>query len=226
MASIYTYDKSAYSVSLRLTNLDTNWAKGTRTVTWELGTSNDGYYSEKENGADLSNGVSEGGDAKFTGLSPGTTYYVLCKVHYGSELLSSITGKFTTSSVSVEISRWSWTSSNGRASAQATSTAYNAINDKANVLRFNYLVWNDMVDKVREILDVLDEKWDNKYATYGGTQMSPSDKTLTATRFNSLRYNVDIHYSTGITERSPGDTVYGWYFTKLAQSINGWINKI
>ena len=55
--------------------------------------------------------------------------------------------------------------------------------------------------------------------------MGPTDKTLTAERFNSLRFNIGIFLSTGIPEVSSGDIVLGSYFLTLADSLNAWIDK-
>lgn len=123
------------------------------------------------------------------------------------------------------INQWSWTSSNGGASANQTKNAYNAVTNRGGIDEFSYLVWNDMVDKVKEILDAFGYSWSTMYNTYANTKMSSSDKALTAKRFNSLRQNIGGHYSTGISEVSAGDKVYGSYFTTLARCINNWINR-
>ena len=83
-----------------------------------------------------------------------------------------------------------------------------------------------MLSKVKEILDATGSEWDSTYTTYSNTRMTYSDKTLTAVKFNSLRYNIGIHYSTGITDKFKGEFVYGSYFVTLANCINSWINKI
>ena len=87
-------------------------------------------------------------------------------------------------------------------------------------------MWNDLCDKVKEILDATGGSWDSTYATYANTKMTSSNKTLTATKFNSLRYNIGSHYSTGITDVDTNDDVLGSYFTKLASCINGWIDTL
>lgn len=134
----------------------------------------------------------------------------------------------------MDITPWSWDISNGNASASQTETAYSAVQGKQTysarqskglLSDFSHLVWNDMIDKVKKILDILGESWDDKYASYVDTKMSSLDKVLTAKRFNSLRYNIEIHYPTGIDEVSTGDIVYGSYFTTLADCINSWIEK-
>ena len=118
---------------------------------------------------------------------------------------------------------WSWTSSNGSATASQTQDAYNALIGKDVVTKFSYLVWNDMVNKVKAMLDSIGESWNSSYATYENTLMTSSDKTLTATKFNSLRFNIGSHSSTGITDKYTGDDVYGSYFTTLANHLNIWI---
>lgn len=122
------------------------------------------------------------------------------------------------------VSKWSWSASNGSATASQTSAAYSAVNNKGKTSAFSYLVWNDMVDKVKAILDAIGESWNSSFASYSNTRMSSSDKNMTAVRFNSLRYNIGLRYSTGITTRSKGDVIYGSYFITLASCINGWID--
>lgn len=154
----------------------------------------------------------------FSGLSPETDY--ACNVEIGEEWIGT---QYFTTEASISIDEWSWTSSNGSASTKQTKSAYNAVTGNGDVNDFSYLVWNDMVDKVYEILDVSGSSWDSEYASYSSTKMSTSNKKLTALRFNSLRYNIGSHYSTGISEVSRGDPVYGWYFTRLTNRINKWI---
>lgn len=156
----------------------------------------------------------------FSGLKPSTDY--ACNVKLDDTTWIG-TRYFTTDSPEIKVEPWSWSKSNGDASASQTSAAYSAVRNKGKVSGFSYLVWNDMVDKVREILDAKGLAWSNNFASYSATKMSYGDKVLTAARFNSLRYNIGLHYSTGINTVRTGDTVYGWYFTTLANCINNWI---
>lgn len=153
-----------------------------------------------------------------SGLSAGTDY--ACNVKVDDDWIG--TQYFTTDS-SIAVDEWSWSSSNGSATASQTSKALSAVKNKGSLLNFSYLVWNDMVDKVKEVQEAKGESWMTKYASYSATRMSSSDKKLTATRFNSLRYNIGYYYSTGISEVKKGDIVYGYYFTTLANCINNWI---
>lgn len=101
MASISVYDSTPYSLMLFLTNLDTDWANGTRTVNWYLGyaggsvpTATD--YYKCDTGNSLADGESFSDTVTFSGLSSNTRYYVLCEVYHGTTLLASLTGYATT----------------------------------------------------------------------------------------------------------------------------------
>lgn len=155
----------------------------------------------------------------FYGLSPETDY--ACNVEVDTDWIG--TEYFTTDSPAVTVDSWSWSSSNGSATASQTQAAYSAIRNHGKVSNFSYLVWNDLVDKVREVQEAKGVSWSTNYLSLSRTKMSASDKKLTAARFNSLRYNIGIYYSTGIQEVSRGDTVYGYYFTTLTNCINNWI---
>ena len=126
----------------------------------------------------------------------------------------------------LSITPWDWKLSNGKASAEVTSKAHNAIEKKGSLSDFSYEVWNDMCAKVREIrLAAGVGEWDTGVygISYDNTRMSPKDKNLTANRFNSLRYNIDLQHKTGIDEVSSGDIVYGKYFEILMLKVNEWL---
>lgn len=156
-----------------------------------------------------------------------TDYYCWIRPTYGSASGEGyLIFTLPTEDEILSIDSWSWDTSNGNASSEQTSAAYNAISNKTDVSNFSYLVWNDMVDKVLEILEATVDSWDNTYASAANTKMSSSDKILTATRFNSLRQNIDAGSSTNIDKVSKGDPVYGSYFKTLAEHINIWINNL
>lgn len=181
------------------------------------------------------------------GLTPGSVYtpsahmpdydskkYSLYKVVYSGITLSA-TSSITCPSSSFTlyyyfyytgIDKWSWTSSNGSATDEETQAAYYAIMKKGLTSKFSHRVWNDMVNKVKAVLDRIGNPWNTTYATHADTLMSDSDTVLTATRFNSLRHVIGIHYSTGISEVAKGDPVLGSYFIILANSLNGWIDNV
>lgn len=121
---------------------------------------------------------------------------------------------------------WSWYSSNGIATASQTRAAHDACRNSGRTRDFSYLVWNDLVDKIYEIRQVADYDWNTRFASYDETKMTPYDKTLTAARFNSARYNIGVLVSTGIQEVYPGDEVIGSYFLTIADCINSFIDTL
>lgn len=142
---------------------------------------------------------------------------------YGNDYAAELIYTYTVTPV---IDKFYWNQSNGSASAQATQTAYSAVSNNDDVDDFSHLVWNDIVDKVKEVLDESGFYWDTAYATYENTKMSAVDKTLTAARFNSARYNVGTHHATGIEEKYSGETVYGSYILTLVSKLNEWIDTL
>ena len=157
----------------------------------------------------------------------GKTYYIWIRACSGSESGSSRFWILSPSEpTQSSIKKWSWTSSNGDATDAETSDAYYAVKNRTRVTDFSYVVWNDMVDKVKEILDEIGESWDTTYTTFGNAKISYANKTLTADKFNSLRSNIGNNFSTGIAKVWRGDVVYGSYFLTLADCINAWIDTI
>lgn len=167
---------------------------------------------------------------RWTNLAPETSYTITAEIHYitgsGVSGVTNLSKTITSASEpepAVTVDPWSWSASNGSASAAQTQNALTAINNHGPLTDFSYLVWNDMVSKVHEIQQAIGGYWSETFATYAATKMSPSDKALTAARFNSLRNNIGRYYSTGINEVLAGDIIYGSYFIRLANCLNYWI---
>ena len=159
-----------------------------------------------------------------SGLKPGYTYTIKARIYIGSTYVEK-TATATTLSIGV----WSWSASNGtwtNGNATYTKNAKTAVDNQGAISNFSYLVWNDLVDKVAEVLSMTDDTWSSNYANQSATRMSSSDKVLTAKRFNSLRFNIGRKQSTGLDEVSTGDPVYGWYFTRLTDRLNTYINSL
>ena len=124
------------------------------------------------------------------------------------------------------IDKWSWTSSNGSATDAQTKAAYKAITEKGSTANFSYKVWNDMVDKVVAAWHAQGGYFNTDILSYEETCMTSTNKILTAKRFNSLRRNIGLNYSTEISNQSSGDPVLGEYFITLADCLNGWIDNL
>lgn len=208
------------SISARLVGINTDYPNNKVRVTF--------YVAGSKVSSFTFAGVPSSGTTKWmtkTGLKPGTRYSVSIEAEdLVTGWSNSWSDRVTTDKILV--SAWSWSSSNGTASASQTKAAYTALTNNGSTSDFSYLVWNDMCSKVIEIENAAGLTWSTKYASYADTKMSSSDKVLTATRFNSLRYNIGRSYSTDIKEVFSGDTVYAWYFTTLARCMNSWIDQL
>ena len=128
----------------------------------------------------------------------------------------------------LNVEKWDWQSSNGDASAEQTSAAYDAVTGQGKVSDLSYLVWNDMCAKVREIRLAVGDigAWDPAYGSYSSALMSASDRVLTASRFNNLKNQIGSQIGTGINDVSTGDIVKGSYFTTLTGRMNDWIDSL
>lgn len=208
------------SISARLVGVNTDYPRNRVRLTL--------YVAGSQVSSFTFTGVPSSGTTKWmtkTGLKPGTRYSVSIEAE---DLVTGWSNSWSTrvTTDKIVVAAWSWSSSNGTASASRTKAAYNALINNGSTSDFSYLVWNDMCSKVIEIENAAGLTWSTKYASYADTKMSSSDKVLTATRFNSLRHNIGRSYSTGINEVVSGDTVYAWYFTTLARCMNEWIDQI
>lgn len=215
MAYISVLSTTDSSIRVQMSGLDTSYERSDRVCTWYLN-------GNRKGTSRLGGKISSGGAFTFSGLKAGISYNISVFIT-APGWIQGVELDTTAETDLPSIEPWSWSKSNGSASASQTSAAYSAIRNKGGLSSFSYLVWNDMVDKVKEILDAKGMTWNNAFMSYTATRMSGGDKSLTATRFNSLRYNIGLIYSTGINTVSRGDIVYGWYFITLANCINNMI---
>lgn len=170
-------------------------------------------------------GSSSSFDQTITGLTPGTRYDWEAQLGYedsaGDTWLSLYdSGYFITAERAIE--PWSWTYSNGSASASQTRRAYNVLMGTAAADQFSHLVWNDLVDKVAEMREARGYAWDRAGTTYpsaSGCKVSAGE-TLSARKYNGVRYNIGSVFSTGISDQSPGDPITGYKIYHLTDILN------
>ncbi len=101
----------------------------------------------------------------------------------------------------------------------------NAFNGNGEITEISYIRWNLFIDRVNEFRDYKGYSWIPSTVFVPGvgtinTKMSSSDRKLYAERFNAVREAIGNLYSTGITDKSRGDKVYGHYFITLQDSLN------
>lgn len=162
----------------------------------------------------------------YRNLQPNTRYDLRVKIQRNSDglFLDELTTYGYTLDNRPEL--WDWNTSNGSASYSQTRNAYNAITSQGRPSNFSYLVWNDIVDKLMEVLDWLGVGWSSQHLSYSATRMSSGDRTMTADRINSVIYNIGVNYNRfpleDIYKRS--DAVLGQYFITITNGINSIIN--
>ncbi len=230
MATI-DYTVTATSISLQLKSLEST-DKG-KIVDWYIALDKSNYPDDSDpatyntTAQDIMNPwATDSTPVLVRGLNFSFNIKVLCVVKTaGGEPVTKLRVGATHSHVSL----WDWEISNGSATAEQTLQAKNAVYYKTAPENFNYKVWNDLVDKVLDILWEIGALWQIRYAGSANTKMSPSDKVLTAVRFNSLIYNIEFHcggININIPSVSQGDKVYGRYLLRIAECINDWIDLI
>lgn len=169
------------------------------------------------------------------GLKPGTMYSYTATLYVQSTegkvpTNYSTTRRFETEPIpSSSVSEWSWTSSNGSATATQTNNAYKVLNGILTIDNFSYKVWNDFVDKVSEVhLEKTGSDWNISNGTYiskANCKVSTGD-TLSAEIYNSVKYNIGSLRSTGIADVSRGDKLTGDHILTLANVLNEIINSL
>ena len=204
---------------------------GNKTISWAWSSVDgaDGYtYAYRESSASSAiYGSTTGTSITIRGLKSNTIYVVNVRAYnsYGESEYAG--GRYV--NTEPKPLHWSWDSSNGEATTTATQTAYEAITKKGLLSDFNYKVWNDMCTKVSNVrLFAEVGAWDTTGGglTISETKMNANDKTLTATRFNSLKYQIGSHVPTGIGDKVAGNIVYGSYFVTLMEKLNAWIDSL
>lgn len=159
------------------------------------------------------------------GLSPGTSYTVnaagvidtVSDQWAGAQTFTTEEGK-----PAPVVDLWSWTDSNGMATAAQTRTAYAILTGAQPADGFSHLVWNDLVDKVEEMRTALGGVWDTvggKYLTASACKAAAGD-TIRAAAYNAIKVNVGNIQSTGIQDVAPGDEITGYHITHVVDVLN------
>ena len=118
------------------------------------------------------------------------------------------------------ISPWDWTTSNGSATAADTQAAYNAMVNKTAFSNFKATVWNDLVNKLNELIVA-------KGMTWQGTipNSKSSGDTFYATDFNAFATNFNRINDPALNLKSSGDAVIGSTFIDIVIALNVRINQ-
>lgn len=232
-ATINANAQGPFSIYAQLTNLDDEYTSNDRQIKWQcyknnvlIGESN--YYN-------FDGGISSTQAYGIRGLAQGTTYTIKATVRNQNNTWSSSYGPVTATTVS-----------NGN--FVLSSAADTAVRNHGATTAISVSEWNGLVNTVNNVIGGKGWTWDtdsNQGATLTAenTKASSSDKTLYASMFNSLRYNIGKHYSTGINKVRKWESgtpatdqiVYGAYFVGgtvnnstvvgLIPALNGLMNS-
>ncbi len=210
IASVLLYGSSNYDVACYVTE----------------GTSWDDIGGEPESPIDYGDSLFSEINLNFN-VETNRTYYIWVRELSGLSVSTDILLSVSIIPLSTpSIDHWTWKKTNGKATDQQTQDAYTAIKNNGFTRNFSYLVWNDMVDKVNDIIKAFGRVWDyGDYGTYSETKMKGPNEILTSRKFNALRNNIEIiglyeaelGATTGIGKVEKDYIVYGHYFTTLTQ---------
>lgn len=258
MASIYVYDFTSTSFKAQLIGLQTSGITYTRRCVWNVREASS-YNTVHSLIEYITAGESEGVAHNFSSLSANTNYVVSCTVynHDTGSYLDDFSKPVTTSSGSgggeepeepdepdvpdepTVIPKWDWEKRNGtNATLEETIDAWWALCDPDlyGTLDFSHKVWNDMVDKLYDLIVATTNWWDSKYGNYINTKFATSaivsEYELTARRFNALRHNLNFvgdYCGIGgidIGAVEPNDTVYASYFFEITDFMNRCIENL
>lgn len=161
------------------------------------------------------------------GLSPSTSYEAT------AILLTESVGQVAEDTAYVTTTRppvslWSWTSSNGSASASQTQNVYMILQGSRPADSFSYLVWNDLIDKVVDMRQAVGYSWTTdtgKYPSASGCKVSAGE-AMSALKYNALKTNIGSIRSTGIPDVSPGDEITGYMLIHLTDVLNDIISDL
>ena len=161
--------------------------------------------------------------ATITGLSSGTRYTVTAQLNSTemSGIVSTSTEVYTQASPT-QVDPWTWTGSNGQATATQTRNAYAILQGTREPNDFSHYVWNDLVDKVSEMRRAKGHSW----TTNGGELLSEdackvyAGDTMSALQYNSIKTNIGSILSTGIPDVSAGDEITGYMIVHLTDVLN------
>lgn len=157
----------------------------------------------------------------FGGLTPSTSY--TANVNVDNSWLGSTSFVTNSEEKPIDVEPWDWFASSER------TNFYNVMygNLPANSEYLSHNVWNDLVDKVNELMAATEATtygWNEVYATLSGTYVSAGEN-LSAVKFNSLRNNLHFVRDTGISKVSAGDPILPSYFITITETINSVIEN-
>lgn len=194
MAALDAISITSSSITVKVSGLDKEH-KDPRTFKWFL------------NGTQVATTTLSPGNEStsytYRGLAPDTSYSVEVEIwdKEAENFYTLLEDKYTT--LDEPLQKWNWTSSE-----------LNAFNNNGPVSTLTAARWSSFIDTINRVAH-----------SKGAPQIessarASSGQTITANKFNPV--NNCIHYMnhTGVPWVSPGDIIYGWYFTAMSDAFN------
>ena len=157
----------------------------------------------------------------FSGLSPSTSY--TANVNVDKSWLGTKTFVTKNEERPINVEPWDWFASSERINFY--NVLYGSL--PANPEYLSHNVWNDLVNKVYELMiakEATTYGWNEVYATLSGTYIIAGE-SLSAVKFNSLRNNLHFVQNTGISKVEVGDPILPSYFITITNTINSIIEN-
>ena len=209
----YTYDYTSTTITMTIYGLVPNVSKyrffcyridedGTRI---DVIPSN--YFGTKTATSTTATCIIDGRDKKFE--------YII-NVAVNEDVIGAITIKAS----SIDVEPWSWSATTERENFY--DVLYGNLPAEPRYLSHN--VWNDLVDKVYELIVATNSnyggQWNQYYiSTPEGAHVSRGE-TLSALKFNATRLNLDLVQDTYLPTVSRNDPILPSYFITLTNVIN------
>jgi hypothetical protein len=151
----------------------------------------------------------------FSGLLDSSTHTLTVTPRNSSGTGGNQSVNFTTLSPYTRPSNWYW-----------NTTELNAMNGQGAFSTLTATRWNAFLDRVELFINYFNGLYGHSVpsvvSTANGGQNCKvsSGGILYAAKFNHVRFAIGSMNSTGLTDYSPGQIVYGWYFIRLQDRLN------
>ena len=211
MARQISFTTTDTTIKVRVTGLDTGYDWSDRTIKWLLYDANEDLVSSKERA--VSANASNTSYVTFDGLEPDSKYIVKYELIYSSTE-SGLLDKFVIDSETI------WTD---EPEVVIALFKWDTAKTSGNSFKVTASEWNRLIDKITEVYTYLG--WSDYQDTYPITKVS-SGEIFYAKRFNEVKAAIGNLYSTGISDKSKGDSINASDLNQLVTSLNAKINSL
>lgn len=147
---------------------------------------------------------------------PNTGYYDIAILAYNSTYTSTAAMENQYINIAPKPAAWNWNETPQRQSA------YMALTAKGKTTDFSFDVWNEFIEKVKELETYVGQTSEN----LDNAKSAETDKTFAAQKFNLVVSAIKaMNSGLLIVDKSPGEKVYGEYIVTMAEKLNEIIDR-